>query len=358
MILDGSFLRFWKKKISLVSRIRLLYRSGEGKVIQGSLPVKGFVIICLSKRDKKDSWFSTISRREKRIQVLCLHQESEKAYSSPPPSTPCAGHLGAQAPVDHTKPVQPFLTCHLKSIFPSTSTSQVTPKAQTASVLRLACCPLYASRKPCVQHTGRHNLMSRVSSSLEEPSNVSCTFRLLSKICPRPNAAVQGIPHLSVSSRRESFGCCPKVSDCCPPHQEGFWFAVYFISSIQTATKLHVFYFFGHGEVDYLRIDETTPCEDLQFTVKISVANNGEMEGSHAILLFSRSDKSIRGSPKRQLVGFDRVFTAANGVSVIDMLVDPCKHMSSADEKGKLILVLGTHMLMLGDTEHELLICS
>ncbi|PKU69030.1 probable beta-D-xylosidase 6 [Dendrobium catenatum] len=114
----------------------------------------------------------------------------------------------------------------------------------------------------------------------------------------------------------------------------------------------------GHGEVDFLRIDETTPCEDLQFTVKISVANNGEMEGSHAILLFSRSAKSIRGSPKRQLVGFDRAFTAANGVSVIEMLVDPCKHMSSANEKGKLILVLGTHMLVLGDTEHELLICS
>lgn len=108
--------------------------------------------------------------------------------------------------------------------------------------------------------------------------------------------------------------------------------------------------------VDYLRIDERTRCEDLGFRVRFLVMNNGDMDGSHAVLLFSRSVVSISGSPKRQLIGFERVFAAAHGATEAEMLVNPCKHMSSANEKGERILVLGAHVLMLGGEEHELLI--
>ncbi|XP_020584048.1 probable beta-D-xylosidase 6 [Phalaenopsis equestris] len=110
-------------------------------------------------------------------------------------------------------------------------------------------------------------------------------------------------------------------------------------------------------EIDYLHIDERTPCEDLKFSVKISVANNGDMDGSHAVLLFDRSVARIRGSPRRQLVGFKRVFIAGNGVATVEILVDLCGQMSSANEKGERVLVLGGHILMVHNAEHELDIC-
>ncbi|PKU66838.1 putative beta-D-xylosidase 6 [Dendrobium catenatum] len=106
--------------------------------------------------------------------------------------------------------------------------------------------------------------------------------------------------------------------------------------------------------VDYLQIEENIACEDLKFNVKIAVMNNGDMDGSHPVLLFSRSAAKIKGSPIRQLVGFDRVFTAAHKTTEIEILVDTCKDLSTVDEIGKRIIILGTHVLMLKDIEHEL----
>lgn len=114
----------------------------------------------------------------------------------------------------------------------------------------------------------------------------------------------------------------------------------------------------GDAEADYLYIDEITHCENLLFIVKILVMSSGDTVGSHAVLLFSKSVARLRGLPKRQLVGFERVFTGAHGATEIEMIVDPCKHMSSANEKGRRILVLGSHVLMLGDQELELLIST
>ncbi|KAL0920418.1 hypothetical protein M5K25_009554 [Dendrobium thyrsiflorum] len=108
--------------------------------------------------------------------------------------------------------------------------------------------------------------------------------------------------------------------------------------------------------VDYLQIEENIACEDLKFNVKIAVMNDGDMDGSHPVLLFSRSAAKIKGSPIRQLVGFDRVFTAAHRTTELEIFVDTCKDLSTVDETGKRIIILGTHVLMLKDIEHELCI--
>ncbi|XP_020597553.1 LOW QUALITY PROTEIN: probable beta-D-xylosidase 6 [Phalaenopsis equestris] len=108
--------------------------------------------------------------------------------------------------------------------------------------------------------------------------------------------------------------------------------------------------------VHYLHVDENIACETLKFVVKIAVMNNGGMDGSHPVLLFSRLGMKIKGAPIRQLVGFDRVFSAAHKTAEVDISVDVCKDLSTVDESGKRILVLGTHVLMLKDIEHELLI--
>ena len=106
--------------------------------------------------------------------------------------------------------------------------------------------------------------------------------------------------------------------------------------------------------LDYVHVDKISSCEELKFYTRISVVNNGGMDGSHVVLLFSKSIIKIKGSPMKQLVGFERVNTEAKRSTEIDILVDPCKHLSTVNEKGERILLLGAHVLMLDELEHIL----
>ncbi|QHO44433.1 putative beta-D-xylosidase [Arachis hypogaea] len=101
-------------------------------------------------------------------------------------------------------------------------------------------------------------------------------------------------------------------------------------------------------KVDYVRVDELQSCSSLSFSVHISVTNLGELDGSHVVLLFSRGPKVFEGSPEAQLVGFSRVHTTTYESTETSVLVDPCEHLSFADEQGKKILPLGNHILSLG----------
>ncbi|KAM7276961.1 hypothetical protein ACFE04_018827 [Oxalis oulophora] len=105
-------------------------------------------------------------------------------------------------------------------------------------------------------------------------------------------------------------------------------------------------------KVDYIHINEETPCSSLAFPVKISVDNVGYMDGSHIVMLFSRVRKTFEGAPQVQLIGFDRVHTLARKSTETSILVDPCKDLSFADEAGERILPLGDHVLTLGEMEH------
>ncbi|KAF0894313.1 hypothetical protein E2562_038282 [Oryza meyeriana var. granulata] len=108
--------------------------------------------------------------------------------------------------------------------------------------------------------------------------------------------------------------------------------------------------------LDYVQVEDIASCEALLFPIHISVSNDGTMDGSHALLLFARSKPNLSGSPIKQLVGFERVHTAAGRATYVEITVDPCKFMSSANTAGRRVLFLGRHVLMVGDEEHELLI--
>lgn len=107
----------------------------------------------------------------------------------------------------------------------------------------------------------------------------------------------------------------------------------------------------GHGP-DLIHIDEVESCKSLGFYVQISVMNLGDVDGSHVVMLFSRVPKVFKGTPEKQLIGFDRVHTRSNGSTQTSIFVDPCQHLSFANEHGKMIIPLGDHILMLGDLEH------
>lgn len=106
----------------------------------------------------------------------------------------------------------------------------------------------------------------------------------------------------------------------------------------------------------FVKTEDIASCEALMFSVCIAVSNHGEMDGSHAVLLFSRLESSVPGFPIKQLVGFERVRTTAGSATNVEITVDPCKHMSAANSEGKRILLLGAHVLTVGDEEFELLI--
>ncbi|GMP27555.1 hypothetical protein CsSME_00003487 [Camellia sinensis var. sinensis] len=103
-------------------------------------------------------------------------------------------------------------------------------------------------------------------------------------------------------------------------------------------------------KLDYIHIDEVEYCDSLIF--HISVTNNGDMDGSHVVMLFSRVPNFFKGAPEKQLIGFERVHTISYRSTETSIVVDPCKHLSIANEYGRRILPLGKHTLMLSDIEH------
>ncbi|CAL5188523.1 unnamed protein product [Lathyrus oleraceus] len=105
-------------------------------------------------------------------------------------------------------------------------------------------------------------------------------------------------------------------------------------------------------EADHVQVDELQNCNSLSFLVRVSVMNLGHLDGSHVVMLFSKWPKVISGSPENQLVGFSRVHTVSNEPIETSIFVDPCEHLSFADEQGKRILPLGNHILNIGDVEH------
>ncbi|GJN26924.1 hypothetical protein PR202_gb14891 [Eleusine coracana subsp. coracana] len=106
--------------------------------------------------------------------------------------------------------------------------------------------------------------------------------------------------------------------------------------------------------LEFVKTQDVASCESLIFPVHISVSNDGDMDGSHAVLLFARSKSSVPGFPIKQLVGFERVHTLAGSVTNVEITVDPCKHMSAANPEGKRVLLLGAHVLTVGSEEFEL----
>ncbi|CAL9051761.1 unnamed protein product [Musa banksii] len=110
------------------------------------------------------------------------------------------------------------------------------------------------------------------------------------------------------------------------------------------------------GRLDVVHIEEVASCDAMRFHVQVSVNNNGGVDGSHTVLLFSRSGTNVRGVPQKQLIGFERVRTTCYEATEVTILVDPCKHLSTVNEHGQRVLPLGAHVIMLEDLEHKLVI--
>lgn len=98
----------------------------------------------------------------------------------------------------------------------------------------------------------------------------------------------------------------------------------------------------------------TINCKNLQFDVVIGVKNSGPMGGAHVVLVFWKPpNSSVAGTPKMELVGFDRVEVRGGRTKNVTIGLDVCRGLSLADSEGKRKLVLGQHLLIVGSTSER-----
>ncbi|KAJ4878594.1 Beta-D-xylosidase 4 [Raphanus sativus] len=96
-------------------------------------------------------------------------------------------------------------------------------------------------------------------------------------------------------------------------------------------------------------------CENTVsgFEVQIKVRNGGDREGVHTVFLFT-TPPEVHGSPRKHLLGFEKIRLGKMEEAVVKFNVDVCKDLSVVDENGKRKVGLGQHRLHVGDLKHSL----
>lgn len=93
-------------------------------------------------------------------------------------------------------------------------------------------------------------------------------------------------------------------------------------------------------------------CKNLAFDIHLKVKNEGQMSGSHTVLLFS-SAPSVHNAPQKHLLGYEKIHLAPQTEGLVRFNVDVCKHLSVVDELGNRKVALGEHILHVGDVKHS-----
>ncbi|XP_078444246.1 beta-D-xylosidase 4-like [Wolffia australiana] len=94
-------------------------------------------------------------------------------------------------------------------------------------------------------------------------------------------------------------------------------------------------------------------CRGLDFEVKLRVRNAGKAAGGHTVMLFSMPP-AVHGSPRRQLLGFNKVYLAPAEQREVVFKVDVCRDLAVVDENGVRKVPLGAHLLHVGSLQHSL----
>ncbi|XP_010676949.2 probable beta-D-xylosidase 7 [Beta vulgaris subsp. vulgaris] len=101
---------------------------------------------------------------------------------------------------------------------------------------------------------------------------------------------------------------------------------------------------------------DSGPCSTMKFIATIGVTNEGDVAGKHPVLLYARKENAINGSPIKKLVGFESVYLNAGEQTEIQFELNPCKHLSRADQDGVMVVEEGIYSLIVGDQEFPITI--
>jgi len=85
----------------------------------------------------------------------------------------------------------------------------------------------------------------------------------------------------------------------------------------------------------------------------LKVRDVGDREGTQTVFLFT-TPPEVHGSPRKQLLGFEKIRLGKKEETVVRFKVDVCKDLSVVDEIGKRKLALGHHLLHVGSLKHSL----
>ncbi|RZC64748.1 hypothetical protein C5167_008436 [Papaver somniferum] len=94
-------------------------------------------------------------------------------------------------------------------------------------------------------------------------------------------------------------------------------------------------------------------CQNLVFDIHLRVKNRGRTSGSHTVLVFS-TPPAVHNSPKKNLLGFEKVFLESQMMQIVKFKIDVCKDLSVVDENGNKKVGLGEHVVHIGDLKHTL----
>ncbi|XP_073053121.1 probable beta-D-xylosidase 7 [Primulina eburnea] len=109
------------------------------------------------------------------------------------------------------------------------------------------------------------------------------------------------------------------------------------------------------NKTSYLSVSDisTNICDKLKFSALVGVENTGDMAGKHPVLLFMKHNISPGDrDPVRQLVGFESVSLNSGERHVIEFVLNPCEHLSTADEDGLMVIEEGYRYLVVEDKEY------
>lgn len=92
-----------------------------------------------------------------------------------------------------------------------------------------------------------------------------------------------------------------------------------------------------------------TKCDSPSLSLHLDVKNEGGMDGSHTVLVFSSPPPSGKWGSEKRLVGFKKVHVLAGSRQRVKMDIHVCKHLSVVDEFGMRRIPMGEHTLHIGD---------
>ncbi|KAK2999380.1 hypothetical protein RJ639_023945 [Escallonia herrerae] len=126
-----------------------------------------------------------------------------------------------------------------------------------------------------------------------------------------------------------------------------------------TRNKLHLGKSMAAGSsesLQYMSVSElgTEFCERATISATVGVNNLGKMAGKHPVLLFVKQAKLTNGNPIKQLVGFHSVTLKAGERAEVEFALNPCDHLSRANEDGLMVIEGGSHHLVVGDEEYPI----
>ncbi|KAK7329524.1 hypothetical protein VNO77_23694 [Canavalia gladiata] len=94
-------------------------------------------------------------------------------------------------------------------------------------------------------------------------------------------------------------------------------------------------------------------CDGLEMGFHVDVKNEGSMDGSHTLLIFSKPPPG-KWSAVKQLVSFQKTHVPAGSKQRVKVGVHVCKHLSVVDEFGIRRIPMGEHELHVGDVKHSI----